>query len=135
MIGEFSDFPFGDSQNLCHFRKGAFRLERREPTHDGTMFPAVLLKNQFDHVVFQVMREINVNVGQFVHRHPVLVEKPAKIEIKADGANPADLKAVANQRVRGAAACYPFNPAPPAFLEKIPSDEKILLVTDLVDDA
>lgn len=138
MVGEFSDFALGHSQHLGDFDKRAPGLKSGKAADYGAMFPSVFLEDKFDHVVFKVMGEIDVNVGQYVHCHPVLVQKTSrnpKIDIKADGANSADAKAVADQRVRGAAACNPFNSAPPAFLEKIPSDEKIFLVADLIDDA
>jgi hypothetical protein len=111
MIGEFPHFPFRHAQHFGHFRKGALGLESREAADHGAMFPAVFLENEFHHVVFEVVREINVNVGQFVQRHPLFVEKAAEIKIEANRANAADAQAIADQAVRRAPARDPLDAA------------------------
>ena len=92
-------------------------------------------KMSLHHVVFAVVGKINVNVRQFVQRHAFLVQEAAEIKIKADRAHAADAKAIADQAVRRAAARDPVDAAAPAFLQKIPGDEKVFLVTNFVDDA
>ena len=111
----------------------AWKVEK--PPDHGAMFPAIFLEDQLHHVVFEVVRKINVNVRQLVQRHPLLVEKATEIKVEANRANAADAQAIANQAVRRAASRDPFDAAPPAFLQKIPGDEKIFLVTDFADDA
>src|ERR1051326_4820987 len=81
------------------------------------------------------MREIDVDVREFVQRHAFLVEKAAEIQIEANGAHAADAQAVADEAVRRAAARDPVEPAPPAFLQQVPGDEKVFLVADVADDA
>ena len=135
MFGEFPHFAFRHAQHLGHFRKRAPGLERREAAHHGAMLAAVFLEDEFHHVVFAVVREINVDVRQFVQRHALLVQKAPEVEVEADRAHAADAEAIADQPVRRAAARDPFDAAPPAVLEEVPGDEKIFLVTDVADDA
>src|ERR1051326_3128194 len=99
------------------------------------MFAPIFLEDEFYHVVFEVVREINVDVRQFVQRHTLLVQKAPEIKVKPNRANAADAKAIANETVRRAAARDPFDPAPPTLLQEIPSDEEVFLVTHFVDDA
>jgi hypothetical protein len=122
MLGEFSDIALCDAQDFCHLRKGAFGLEGRETAHHGAMFPTVFFKNQFHYVVFEIVGEINVNVGQFVKGHPLLVEKTPEIKVEPNRADTADPKAIADEAVGGAAARNPLNAACPAVLKKVPGD-------------
>ena len=135
MVGEFPHFAFRDAKHFGHFRKRAPGLEGRKTADDGAMFAAVFLEDEFHHVVFEVVREINVDVGQFVQRHALFVEEAAEIKVEANRTNAADAQAIANQAVRRAPACDPVDAAPPAFLQKIPGDEEVFLVTDFIDDA
>ena len=99
------------------------------------MLPAVFGENQINHVVFAVVRKINVNVRQLVQRHAFLIQKAAEVEAKADGANVGNAEAIANQRVRRAAAGDPFDAVRAAILQDVPHDEKVFLVADGADDA
>ena len=134
MFGEPAHLTFRHAQHLGHFRERAARLERRKPAHHRAMFRPVFFENQIHHVVLAVVREINVDVRQFVQRHAFLVQKPAEIEVEADRAHVRNAEAVADQAVRRAAARDPFDAAPAAVLQKIPGDQKIILVADLGDD-
>src|SRR5258705_152001 len=66
------------------FRESAFCLEGGETADDGTVLAAVFLENEFHNVVFQVVSEINVNVGQFVQRHPFLVQETRSEDHKSE---------------------------------------------------
>ena len=99
------------------------------------MLRAILLEDELHHVVFEVVREINVNVRQLVQRHAFLVQEAPKIEAEANRANAADSQAVTDQAVRRAATRDPLDAPALAVLEKIPGDEEIVLVTHLGDDA
>ena len=134
-LGELPDLAFPHPEHLGHFRERAPRLKGRKSAHDGAMLPAILLENELHHVVFEVVREINVDVRQFIQRHAFLVQEPPKIEAEANRANATDAEAVANQAVRRAAARDPLDAAPPAILEEIPGDEEVVLVAHISDDA
>ena len=99
------------------------------------MVPPIFLKDQIHDVVFHVVRKINVDVRQLVQRHALLVQETPKIKIEANGANATDAQAITDQTVCRAAARDPVNVAAAAFLQEIPRDEEILLITDIVDDA
>src|SRR5206468_2505898 len=135
MVGELPDFAFRNAQHFGRLREGAPRLKSREPTYYRAMVAAVFLEDELHHVVLEVVREINVNVREFIQRHPFLVEEAAKIEVKTNRADAADAKAIADQTVGCAPACNPLDAPPPAVLEKIPGDEEILLVANPVNDA
>src|SRR5271154_449632 len=104
-IREFSHFAFGNPQYFGNFGEGATRLKGREATDDRAMFLPELLKDDFHHVIFAVMRKINVNVRQLVQGHPVLVQKPAKIKVEPDRADAADAKAIADEAGRWTHRC------------------------------
>src|SRR5213078_955583 len=95
----------------------------------------ILREDELHHVVFEVVREINVDVRQFVQRHAFLVEEAPEIQAEANRANTADAEAIANQAVRRAAARDPLDAAPSAILEEIPGDEEVVLVAHVGDDA
>src|SRR5437667_8377595 len=80
------------------------------------------------------MREIDIDIGQFIERHAVFVEKAAEVKIETNGAHAANLQTITGQRIGGAAAGDPFDAAPAAFLEEVPHDQKIFLVANLGDD-
>src|SRR5882724_4531380 len=98
------------------------------------MLPAVLLEDELHHVVLEVVREVDVDVGQFVESHALLIEKAPEIEVETDGTHAADSEAIAHEAVCRAAACNPLNAAASALLEKVPSDEEVVRVTDRIDD-
>ena len=133
-LGNAANLEFRDAQDLGHFGKGAAALEGREAAHHGRSLRAVLLEDQVNDVVFAVVRKINVNVGQLVQLHPLLVQETSKIKIKPDRADLADAQTIADQRVGGAATRDPVNPAPPALLQQVPNHQEIFLVTDLGND-
>ena len=72
--------------------------------------------------------------GSLLQRHAVLVQEAAEVEIEADGANAADVQAIAGERIGRAAARDPFDAAAAAFLQDVPHDQEIFLVADLGDD-
>jgi hypothetical protein len=133
MVCEFSDFALCDAKNFGDFGKRAPGLESRKSADHGAMFTAIFLEDELHHVVFEVVREINVNVGQFVQRHPLFVEEATEIKVEANRTNAADAQAITNQTVRRAPSCDPLNAAPPAFLQKIPGDEKVFFIADFVN--
>ena len=135
MVREFSDFAFGNAKNLGDFGKCAPGLEGRKAADYGAMFAAIFLEDELHYVVFEVVREINVNVGQFVQRHPFFVEEATEIKVEANWTNAADAQAITNKAVRRAPSCDPLNAAPPAFLQKIPSDEEVFFIADFADNA
>ena len=135
VIGEFPDFPFGDAQHFGDFRKGAPRLKGGKAADDRAMFLPVFLKNEFHHVVFAVVRKINVNVRQFVQRHALFVQEAPEIKIETDRANATDAEAIADQAVRRTAPRDPFDAATPAFLQHVPGDQEIILIANIGNDA
>jgi len=71
------------------------------------------------------MGEIDVDVGQFVQRHALLVQKTPEVKVEANGTNAADAQAIANEAVCRAPRVIHSMAAPPAFLQKIPGDEEV----------
>ena len=62
--------------------------EGRAPhPRNGATFAAKFGEDQLHHVVFAVVREINVNVRELVQRHALLIQKAAEVEAKANRAN------------------------------------------------
>jgi hypothetical protein len=57
----------------------ALRPEGRKPADDRAVFRAVLLEEEMNHVVPVVVREVDVDVRELVHRHPFLVEEPLEV--------------------------------------------------------
>src|SRR5271170_2764469 len=99
------------------------------------MLLPIFFKYEFHHVILSIVRKININVRQLVQSHPLLVEKTPEIQIKPNRADAADTQAVADEAVCGAPACYPLDASTSAFLQHVPGDEEIILITDLRDDA
>src|SRR5437867_3571754 len=120
MVGEFPHFAFRNAKDFGDFREGASGLEGGEAAHNRAMLSSILLEDEFHHVVFEVVGEINVNIREFVQRHALLVQKAPEIEVETNRANAADAEAIADETVRRAAARDPFNAAPPALLQEIP---------------
>ena len=135
MSGEPAHIALGHAQHLRHIRERAAALKRRESAHHGALVATVFGEDQIHHVVFAVVREIYVNVRQFVQRHPFLIQKAAKVEAEANRANVGDAEAITNQRVGGAAARDPFNAVGATFLQEAPHDQEILFVANGADDA
>ncbi len=135
MFGEPAHFAFGHAEHFGHVRKRAAGLKGREAADHGAMLPAVFGEDEVHHVVFAVVREINVNVRQFVERHAFLIQKAAEVEAEADGADVGNAQAIANQRVRRAAACDPFDAMRAAVLQDVPHDQEVFFVADGADDA
>src|ERR1700722_4699197 len=98
------------------------------------MLAPVFFEDEFHHVVFQVVREINIYVREFVQRHAFLVQKAPEIKVETNWTNAADAEAIADKTVRRASARDPFDATPPALLQKIPGDEEVFLVAHFVDD-
>ena len=119
-----ADLEFGHAQHLGHFGKGAAGLERRKTADHRDVIRSVFFKNQIHDIIFAVMGEIDIDVRQFVERHPVFVEEAAEIEVEANGANAADFQAITSQRIGRAAAGNPFDAAPPAFAAGYPTSSK-----------
>jgi len=88
------------------------------------MVAPVFLKNKLHDVVFEVVSKINVDVGQFMKRHPLFVKKAPEIKVESNRANPADSQAIADQAVGSAAARDPLDAACAAVLKKVPGDKK-----------
>src|ERR1700691_4795854 len=79
------------------------------------------------------MREINVNVGQFVEGHALLVQTAAEVQIEADRTDAANAQAITNETVRCAPPRDPFDTATTTFLQHVPGDEEIIFVTNIGD--
>src|ERR1039458_15359 len=135
MLGEPADFAFGHAQHLRHVREGAPALERREPADHRAMLALVFAKDQIHHVVFAVVGEIHINVGQFVQRHALLIQEAPEVEAKADGAYIGDAEAIAHERIRRAAAGDPLDAMRAALLKDVPHHEKVFFVADGGNDA
>src|SRR5271155_2559352 len=95
MVCEFSDFAFRDAKNFGDFGKRAPGLESRKAADYGAMVTAIFLEDELHHVVFEVVREINVNVGELVQGHPLFVEEATEIKIEANRTDAADAQAIA----------------------------------------
>ena len=134
MFGEPADLEFGDAEDFGDVADGAAGLEGGEPADDGAMVGAVFIEEQIDDVVFAVVREIDIDIGEFMEGHPFLVEEAAEIKSEADGADVRDAEAITDETVGGAAAGDPFDAMGAAGLEEVPGDEEEILVTDLGDD-
>src|ERR1051325_6962474 len=133
-LGDATHLVFGDAQHFRHLGKGAARLKGRETADYRGVLGAVFLEDQINDVVFGVVGEIHVNVGQLIERHAVLIEEPSEVEVEADGADVADFEAIAGERIGGAAARDPFDATPATFLEEVPDDEEIFFVTNFGDN-
>ena len=134
VLGQPPGLVVGEAEDLGDFGQGGAGVEGIESTDRRDMAGRMLVEKQFDDLVFPVVREIHVDVGQLVERHAVAVEEALKIQLEADRTNIADPEAIAHERVRRAAACDPLDSLALAVLEQIPDGEEILRVADLRDD-
>ena len=134
MFGQPPGLMVGETEDLGDFGQRGAGVEGIESAHRCDMAGRVLSEKQFDDLVFPVVREIHVDVGQLVQRHAIAVEKPLKIQFEADRTNIADPEAIAHERVRRAAARDPLDSRTVAVLEQVPNREKIFRVADLRDD-
>jgi hypothetical protein len=110
-------------------------LKGRKSAHHGTTLTAVLLKDELHHVVFAVVCEINVNVRKFVEGHPFLVQETPEVKAEPDRTHVGNPQAIADERIRRAAARDPFDTTLAACLEQIPSDEEIILIPNIRGNA
>ena len=134
VFGEPPGLVVGEAEDLGDFGEGGAGVERVEPAHRRDMSRRVLAEKHFDDFVFPVVREVHVDVRQLVQRHAVAVEKPLEIQLEPDRADIADPEAIADERVRRAAARDPLDPRAAAVLEQVPDGEEIFRVADLRDD-
>ena len=133
-LGEPADLEFGNAEDFGNFGKGAAGLEGGEPADHGGLFRAISFEDKIDDVVFAVVGEIDIDVGQFVERHALSIKEAAEVEVEADRADVTDFEAITGKRIGGAAAGDPVDAPAAAFLEDVPHDEEIFFVTDLSDD-
>ncbi|GEP43881.1 hypothetical protein BGE01nite_31720 [Brevifollis gellanilyticus] len=61
------------------------------------MLIPIPLKDQVNDVIFTIMWEVDVDVREFVHRHPLSIQESPKVEIEADGTHATDAQTVADQ--------------------------------------
>ncbi len=97
VAGESADLNLGDAQHLGDIGNGGAGMESIESANHGDMALLTALKDQVDHVILAVMGKVDIDIRQFIERHPVFVEESAEIKFKPDRANTADAQAVANQ--------------------------------------
>ena len=133
-LGDAPDLRLRDAQDLGDLGKRAAGPESGEAAHHGDALAPEALEDEVHDVVFAVVGEIHVDVGQLVERHAVFVQEAAEVEVEADGADAADLQAVAGERIGGAAARDPVDAAAAAFLQDVPHDQEVFLVADVGDD-
>ena len=134
MLGEAADLMLGHPQHFRHVGDGAAGLIGAEAPDDCAVFAAMPGEEEVHHVVFAVVGKVDVDIGQFVERHPLGIEKTPEVEIEADGANVADAQAVADQAVGRAAPGNPGDALLPARLQEIPHEQEIFLVAHRADD-
>jgi len=92
------------------------------------------VEEKFNHLIPAVVGEVDIDIREFVHGHPVAVEEAAEVEVESDGADAGNAEAVADEGVGGGAAGDPVDPFPAAILQKLPDEEKVVGVADLADD-
>jgi hypothetical protein len=92
------------------------------------------VEEKLNHLIPAVVGKVDVDIREFVHGHPVAVEEAAKIEVKPDGADAGNAKAIADEGVGGGAAGDPVDSLPATILQEIPDEEKVVGVADFVDD-
>lgn len=103
VLGKPPDLKLGSTE---HFRDVVHRrasLIRVEAAHNGLVMRAISPGNNIHHVVFAVVRETNVDVRQFVERHPLAVEEAPGIQLKTDRADAGDAECVTGERGGSAA--------------------------------
>ena len=134
MFREAADLKFRDAEGLGDLGEGGAGLVGGKAADDGAMVRPVTAEKKFDHFVPTVVREIDVDIREFVHDHPVAVEETAEVEIEPDRADAGDAEAVADQGVRGRAPGNPVDSLSAAILKQVPDEEKIVGIADLAND-
>ena len=135
VLGEPADLVFGDAEHLGDIAEGGAGLEGIEAADDGGVLGAVAVEKEPHDIVFAIMREVDVDIRQLLQRHAVAIEEALEVQLKADGADVADAKGIANQRISGTATRDPADTERGAFLQQMPDGEEILFIADFGDDA
>ncbi len=130
VFGESSDLPFGDTENLGNIGDGGAFAVGIEPADDGGVIGAIEIEDEIDHLIFAVVGEVEIDIGEFVEGHSFAIEEALKVEFKADGADPGNFEAIADERISGASSGDPMDLALAAFLKDFPRGEEIRLISD-----
>ena len=130
-----SDLEFGNTQHLGDVSESRAPLIRVEPADHRRMVRTVAIKNQINHLVAPVVREIDVDIRQLLQLHPLRIEEAPEIQLEAHRTHRTDPEAVANQGICRASPRNPLDPALAATLQQFPHYEEVFLVTHLGDDA
>jgi len=134
IFGELADLPFGDTENLGDIGDGGAFAVGIEAADDGGVIGAIEIEDEFDHLIFAVVGEIEIDIGEFVEGHAFAIEEALKVEFEADGADSGNFEAIADQRIRGASSGDPRDLALATFLENLPGGEKVGFISDFRDD-
>ena len=134
VFGESSDLPFGDTENLGDIGDGGAFAVGIEPADDGGVIGAIEIEDEIDHLIFTVVGEVEIDIGEFVEGHAFAIEEALKVEFEADGADSGNFEAIADQRIRGASSGDPRDLALATFLENLPGGEKVGFISDFRDD-
>jgi len=134
IFGELADLPFGDPENLGDIGDGGAFAVGIEAADDGGVIGAIEIEDEFDHLIFAVVGEIEIDIGEFVEGHAFAIEEALKVEFEADGADSGNFEAIADQRIRGASSGDPRDLALATFLENLPGGEKVGFISDFRDD-
>ena len=134
VFGELADLPFGDAENLGDIGDGGAFAVSIEATDDGGVIGSIEIEDEFDHLIFAVVGEIEIDIGEFVEGHAFAIEEALKVEFEADGADSGNFEAIADQRIRGASSGDPRDLALATFLENLPGGEKVGFISDFRDD-
>ena len=134
MFRELPHVALGHAQHLRHLGEGGARLKGGEAAHDRAAFIPMPGEDELHHVILAVVREINVDVREFVQRHALRVEESFEVEVESNRAHARNAQAVANHRIGGAAARDPFDALRAACLQNLPRHEEVGFVADGGDD-
>ena len=134
VFGELANLPFGDAENLGDIGDGRAFAVGIEATDDGGVIGAIEIEDEFDHLIFAVVGEIEIDIGEFVEGHAFAIEEALKVEFEADGADSGNFEAIADQRIRGASSGDPRDLVLATFLENLPGGEKVGFISDFRDD-
>lgn len=135
VFGEATDLKFGHAEDFGDIGDGGSGLVGGEAADDSGVVGAVALEDELDDVVFAVVGEVDVDIGEFVEGHAFRVQEAAEVEFEPYGADAADTEAVAGEGIGGAAAGDPVDTPGAAILEQLPDVEEIIVVADGGDDA
>ena len=130
VFGESSDLPFGDTENLGDIGDGGAFAVGIEPADDGGVIGAIEIEDENDHLIFTVVGEVEIDIGEFVEGHAFAIEEALKVEFKADWADSGNFEAIADERISGASSGDPIDLALAAFLKDLPSGEEIRFISD-----